>query len=506
MLTMTEIDDIREAYYAKGKTISAIAKEYGKDRKTVRKYILQEDFNVSRPTVKETTKQHKLDPYKETIDEWLKSDRRMRRKQRHTARRVYNRLAAMHEDFPCSYRTVAFYVKEKKKEIYGTTGSALPLVHKAGEAQVDFGSADFYENGTLCRGKYLNLTFPHSNAGYLQIFKGENRECLFEGLRTLFEYLGGVPHRLWFDNASVMVTAILKNGGRTLTDEFRCFKEHYGFEAVFCNPAAGNEKGSVENKVGYHRRNFLVPPPEVGDLREYNPKLLALCESDHRREHYRKEGHIALLHEEDKKALLALPSVPFDCSSYEHIRVDAWGKFHLTPHHTYSTAPKHARSRILVQITSDRVIPLDESHRPITVHQRLYGNTKQEAIDWIPYLTQLSRNPGALKYTGIWDMLPDPLKAYLDNLTKDNRKKALGVLAVLSEEDGFERAVASVGEAVSRGVTDLDSLLALHGYLNQGELCETLDLEGCDLPDLPAFSFSATSYDAMLGGKGAKQC
>ncbi len=159
MLTMTEIDDIREAYYVKGKTISTIARDYGKDRKTVRKYIQQEDFNVARPTVKETSKHHKLDPYKETIDEWLKSDRRMRRKQRHTARRVYNRLSAMHEDFPCSYRTVASYVKEKKKELYGTTGAALPLVHKAGEAQVDFGSADFYENGTLCRGKYLNMTF-----------------------------------------------------------------------------------------------------------------------------------------------------------------------------------------------------------------------------------------------------------------------------------------------------------------------------------------------------------
>jgi len=122
---MTEIDDIREAYYVKGKTISTIARDSGKDRKTVRKYILQEDFNVARPTVKETTQCRKLDPYKDTIDEWLESDRRMRRKQRHTARRVYTRLAAMHEDFPCSYRTVALYVKEKKKEIYGTTGACL---------------------------------------------------------------------------------------------------------------------------------------------------------------------------------------------------------------------------------------------------------------------------------------------------------------------------------------------------------------------------------------------
>ena len=132
---MAEIDDIREAYYAKGKTISEIAR----DRKTVRKYILREDFNVKGLVARKKAGQHpKLEPYEATIDGWLESDRRMRRKQRHTARRVYNRLVAMHEDFPCSYRTVATYVRERKKAIYGPTEAALPLVHKAGEAQVDF--------------------------------------------------------------------------------------------------------------------------------------------------------------------------------------------------------------------------------------------------------------------------------------------------------------------------------------------------------------------------------
>lgn len=504
---MAEIDDIREAYYAKGKTISEIAREHARDRKTVRKYILREDFNVTGLVARKKAGQHpKLEPYEATIDGWLESDRRMRRKQRHTARRVYNRLVAMHEDFPCSYRTVATYVRERKKAIYGPTEAALPLIHKAGEAQVDFGAADFYENGTLCRGKYLNVSFPYSNAGYVQLFKGENRECLFEGLRNIFEFLGGVPTRLWFDNASVMVSAILKNGGRNLTDGFLRFKEHHGFEAAFCNPASGNEKGSVENKVGYHRRNFLVPPPEVGDLGEYNQRLLQVCEADQQRRHYRREETIARLHEGDKEALLSLPSVPFDCSSYEEVRVDAWGKFRLTPHHTYSTAPKHARSRILVRITSDRVIPLDESHRPITVHPRLYGRYRQEAMDWIPYLTQLSRNPGALKYTGIYDMLPDPLKTYLENLPKDERKKALSLLASLSEGGGFERAVSSVDEAVSRGIDDLDSLLALHSYLSQEERCDRMDLKGRDLPELPAFSFSVTSYDAMLERKDEDRC
>ena len=89
--------------------------------------------------------------------------------------------------FSCSYRTVAGYVAPKKKEIYGNKQAYLPLEHIPGEAQVDFGDADFYENGELHSGKYINLSFPHSNKGYTQVFKGENQECLFEGLKTIFE-------------------------------------------------------------------------------------------------------------------------------------------------------------------------------------------------------------------------------------------------------------------------------------------------------------------------------
>ena len=105
------------------------------------------------------------------------------------------------------------------------------MEHIPGEAQVDFGDADFYENGKLHSGKYINLSFPHSNKGYMQVFK-ERQECLFEGLKTIFEHIGGVPTRIWFDNASTMVTKVMKGGNRSLTDDFLRFMEHYRFEAV----------------------------------------------------------------------------------------------------------------------------------------------------------------------------------------------------------------------------------------------------------------------------------
>ena len=302
---MSRIDEIRRAYFEEGKTISGISAEYALDRKTVRKYVMKEDFNAVVPSVDREAMQPKLDPYKKTIDEWLEGDMKARRKQRHTAKRVYDRLVETHAGFDCSYRTVAAYVGSRRKSLYATDRAALPLVHKAGEAQADFGSADFYLNGKLYDGNYLNVSFPYSNAGYLQLFKGENAECLFEGLTTIFVRLGGIPPRIWFDNASTLVAAVLKGGARDLTQGFLRFKEHHGFIAAFCNPNAGHEKGNVENKVGYHRRNLLVPGPEFGDLDAYNRTLLDRSVEDHGREHYRFDGSIAQRHE-DQIALGAL--------------------------------------------------------------------------------------------------------------------------------------------------------------------------------------------------------
>lgn len=77
-------------------------------------------------------------------------------------------------------------------------------------------------------------------------------ECLLEGLVATFEYLGGVPTEIWFDNTRIIVT-----------ERFQRFCEHYRFRPLFMNPESGWEKGNVENKVGYLRRNELVPVPDL---------------------------------------------------------------------------------------------------------------------------------------------------------------------------------------------------------------------------------------------------
>ena len=194
---MTEISNIRNLYFEEGKNITEINRITGKDRKTIKTYIEKDDWNKPELSEKIEKDFPKLDPYKSEIDRWITEDKKAKRKQRHTTTRVFNRLVERYgDDFNCSYRTVAGYFSIRKNEIFNSNKGYIPLEHIAGEAQADFGDADYYENEKLYNGKYLNLSFPNSNKGYFQLFKGENQECLFEGLVSIFEHAGGDQRQL----------------------------------------------------------------------------------------------------------------------------------------------------------------------------------------------------------------------------------------------------------------------------------------------------------------------
>ena len=250
MTTMDQIHRIRTYYYEQGKNLSEIAALMNLDWRTVRKYVDMEDFNPAPPAPeKEVQHTSKLNNFKPLIDSWLEADLKAPRKQRHTAKRIHRRLQKEASGYDCSYRLLVSYVTEKKKELrLSKEEGALPLNHFPGEAQADFGTADFYENGKLHHeAKYLVLSFPYSNGGYLQLNYGENMECLLEGLVAIFEYIGGVPTEIWFDNTRTIVTDIIKGGGRNVTERFQRFAEHYRFKPVFMNPDAGWEKGNVRS-------------------------------------------------------------------------------------------------------------------------------------------------------------------------------------------------------------------------------------------------------------------
>lgn len=191
MLTMIQRHHIKHLAFHKGKNYSEISR--GHDFKTIKKYAEMENWSNLAPS-KKALRKSKLDPFKPIIDRWLKDDLRAPVKQRHTAKRVFDRLKEeFGSKFNASQRTVQYYVVEKKKELFNKEEAALPLEHPPGEAQADFGEVVIVENGEEIKTYYLALSFPYSNASYEQIFRGQNQECLLEGLKRIFEYINGIP-------------------------------------------------------------------------------------------------------------------------------------------------------------------------------------------------------------------------------------------------------------------------------------------------------------------------
>lgn len=244
---------------AQGVSWREIARRLGVSRDTVRKYATMEDCSP-KPAVRKG-RRSLIDAYSGTVDSWLSADRLMPRKQRHTARRVYARLVE-EEGFEGSYSSVQRYVKRWREEHRSDGDGYLELDWSAGVMQVDFGEAVATIGGGDVKVHCLVATFPHSNMRYVAAMPGENAECVCEGLARIFDHIGMVPRVLVLDNATGAGHRDAK-GHVTLATVFDAFLSRHRIEARFRNPYSGNEKGDVENAVGFPRRDLMVPPLEA---------------------------------------------------------------------------------------------------------------------------------------------------------------------------------------------------------------------------------------------------
>ena len=249
----------------------------------------------------------------------------------------------------------------------------------------------------------------------------------------------------------------------------------------------------------------MVPVPRFLSLPDYNRQLLTLCEEDADREHYRHNETIEERFQEDIKNCHSLPAVQFDLTGRMPIITNKWGKFYLNKGmHEYSVSPKHAEWKVTLILTSAQVIVQDENDHEIVRHGRLYGDTKQQQMDWLPYLKQLSLRPRALKYTGIYDLMPSAMKAYLEGCSPTEVGRVLKVLAELTNRTGFESAVNTVNQALSYDAKDADSLENLYRrlYANVPELPPMPLHPG--IPKMKQMSAHLIAYDAFLERKGGK--
>lgn len=458
MLNMSDINDIRDLY-SRGYKIGEIARKTGFDPKTVRKYLDKEDFSEEAPSM--TTKASILDPYKDLIADWLKEDQKHWNKQRHTAKRVYERLKREH-GFTGSYETVQRYMKKQNRNPQGR--ATQELVWNPGYAQVDFGESDFYENGQCLRRKYLVVSFPYSNDSFVQLFGGETAECVCQGLKDIFEYIGGVPPVLVFDNATGVGHRV--HDKVTETDLFKRFRAHYRFRARFCNPESGWEKGNVENKVGTVRRNLFVPVPHYHDILEYNKELLQMHEEKAAELHYKKGIPIRELFAEDQKSFVDLPSKAFNVCRYDYFKADGYGKVCVDGKHYYSTRPEYRGQKVMIGVRAHFIEVLDENGHLVVRHRRQYGSERTDVSDYSTTLEVLSKNAGSWSNSGVRNDMPDPLVEYLDSLEKQELKDKLRLLSSLNAMYGYHTSIEAMGMALKNGSVNVSDATIIAQRIN----------------------------------------
>ena len=217
----------------------------------------------------------KLGPFLERIVQIIEDDKTVSKKQRHTSKRIYERLKAE------GYQGGCTQVKEAVREIKRVNQEVfIPLVHRPGEAQVDFGFAVAKVAGVLRKIAFFVMALPHSDAFFVMAFERECTETYWEGHERAFEFFGGVPSRISYDNSKVLVSQVLGSCERRFTDGFLKLQSHYLFREHFCRVRRANEKGVVEGAVKYTRLNFLVPVPQVNDLDQLNFNLVEACREE----------------------------------------------------------------------------------------------------------------------------------------------------------------------------------------------------------------------------------
>ena len=276
MLKVDQYEYVRTARRVYGKSVSEIARETGHSRNTVKKVLRGEHRNYA---ARERQAYPVLGPYLEIIDDWLEKDKLVTDpKQRHTAIRIYARLVREH-GFGGSASNVRKYVRGAKKRLGLKTSEVfIPLEPEPGmEAEVDWGNATVMLDGAAVRVKSFCMRSKSSGKPFVRLYPCERQQAFLDGLARGFEFFGGVFPVVVFDNLTTAVEKVLKGKGRVEREAFSRFKAYASFEARFCNPGKGNEKGGVEGLVGFSRRNFLVPLPEGSSLAEINERLLEEC-------------------------------------------------------------------------------------------------------------------------------------------------------------------------------------------------------------------------------------
>ena len=487
---------VRRACMVEGMSIREAARVFGLHRDTVRKmlmYSVPPGYRRERPP-----RRPKLEPYTGVIDRILDEDLTLPKKQRHTAKRIYDRLRDEY-GFTGKYTIVKDYVRERRRQ---GQEMFVPLSHPPGHAQCDFGQARAVIDGVEQRIHYFVLDLPHSDGCFVKAYPAETTEAFCDGHVSAFSFLGGVPQSIVYDNTKLAVAKILGDGRRKRTRVFSELQSHYLFEDRFGRPGKGNDKGKVEGLVGYVRRNYLVPIPSFESYEALNAYLEERCLG---RMGDRLRGHdetIGQRMERDLEALLALPSAPYEASDKHVSRVSSLS---LVRYRTndYSVPVAYGHRDVLVRGYVNEVV-ISCGSETIARHRRSYERD-DFVFDPLHYLPLLERKTGALDQAAPlagWE-LPEEfgvLRRLLESrMGKQGKREFVQVLRLM---ESFRKGEVhdAVREALKLGAISFDAVKHLVLCRIDGRP-PRLDLELYPyLPRVTVTKTSAKDYMTLVSG------
>jgi transposase len=487
---------VRRAVYVEGLSRREAARRFGIDPRTVAKMLafsVPPGYRRSRPP-----RRPKLDPFVGIIDRILEEDKLRPAKQQHTAKRIFERLRDEH-GYDGGITIVRGYVHEQRqrqREMF------VPLRHDPGHAQVDFGEALAVIAGEERKIHFFAMDLPHSDACVVQAYPAETTEAFCEGHNVSFEFFGGVPRSILYDNSKLAVARILGDGTRQRTRVFSELQSHYLFADRFGRPGKGNDKGKVEGLVGYARRNFMVPLPRAATFAELNAQLLECCR---RRFNDRLRGHDDTIGERllrDREALLRLPSAPYDACEKQAARVNSLSLVRYRGN-DYSVPTAYGHREVLVRGYVHEVV-IACAAQEIARHVRSYER-EDFAFNPLHYLALLEHKIGALDQAAPlvgWELPAEftTLRRLLEaRMGKPGKREFVQVLRLL-EVFRLDDVAVAIREAIARAVIGFDAVKHLVRCRIERRP-PRLDLKVYPyLPQATVSTTSARSYLSLLAG------
>ena len=502
-------EQIRRDWRTGGSSIRELADRHHVHRRTVRQALAS-----AVPPPRKTypaRPQPAIGPYAAIISEWLLADRDVPPKQRHTARRIWQRLVAEHGASVAEV-TVSRYVARRRAELgLDKVQVMVPQAHAPGaEAEVDFGEFHAVVAGVLGKLWMFVMRLSCSGRAFHVAFATQAQEAFLEGHVLALEYFGAVPGRVRYDNLKPAVVRVLRGRDRTESERFIALRSHYGFDSFFCAPGkdGAHEKGGVEGEIGRFRRRHLVPVPAVASLAALNQLIAAADLIDDGRVITGRPVTIAAAFAAEQPALGPLPAEPFDPARLLEARVDSRARVCVRQNY-YSVPARYAGRRLPVRLSATAVEVLD-GPRTVARHDRTAGKYA-EILVLDHYLEVLRRKPGALPGASALAQaraagtFTTAHQRYWDAARRQHGDaagtRALIEVLLAHRTLPAEALAAAMTAAVSSGIVDPQVIVIEARRRASGQTAPVIPIGGLARYDRPAPALDA--YDQLLTGSSA---